>query len=190
MTATTASSDCSPTCSPMPRRRASPTGLVPETLRAARRVRRWPRWLALIKEPPMRISSRVAVGSPTVRLAYVAILTLLLTLAGHRARGRGAPACCRARPPSSSPRMARALHDHHRSRRDGPGRRHGPGQAGDLPREHRHHRGHHAPRGRPTRQHHHRGASLWSPSTQSRWMDFRRTRTRSSWRVPMQCCRA
>ena len=57
-----------------------PDRLVPETLRAARRVRRWPRWLALIKEPPMRLSSRVAVGSPTIRLAYLLIVTLTLAL--------------------------------------------------------------------------------------------------------------
>jgi parallel beta-helix repeat protein len=54
-----------------------PDRLVPEILRAARRERRRPRWLALIKEPPMRIHSRVAVGSPTARLAYLLILVLL-----------------------------------------------------------------------------------------------------------------
>ena len=58
-----------------------PDRLVPEILRAARRERRWPRWLALIKEPPMRISSRVAVGSPTLRLALVMALTMALILA-------------------------------------------------------------------------------------------------------------
>jgi Tol biopolymer transport system component len=58
-----------------------PDRLVPETLRAARRVRRWPRWLALIKEPPMRISSRVAVGSPTFRLVSIMAMTLALLLA-------------------------------------------------------------------------------------------------------------
>jgi hypothetical protein len=58
-----------------------PDRLVPEILRAARRVHRWPRWLALIKEPPMRFSSRVAVGSPTLRLASIMALTLALVLA-------------------------------------------------------------------------------------------------------------
>ena len=58
----------------------APDRLAPETLRAARRVRRWPRWLALVKEPPMRISSRVAVGSPVVRIAYAAVLLLLLAV--------------------------------------------------------------------------------------------------------------
>ena len=44
------------------------------------RIRQRRRWLALIKEPPMRLSSRVAVGSPTARLAYLMILTLLVAL--------------------------------------------------------------------------------------------------------------
>jgi len=58
-----------------------PDRLVPEILRAARRVHRWPRWLALIKEPPMRVSSRVGVGSPTFRLVSVMAITLALLLA-------------------------------------------------------------------------------------------------------------
>jgi dipeptidyl aminopeptidase/acylaminoacyl peptidase len=62
-----------------------PDRLIPEILRAARRERRWPRWLALIKEPPMRISSRVAVGSPTLRLASVMALTMALVLAAAAA---------------------------------------------------------------------------------------------------------
>lgn len=50
----------------------------------ASHVRQRPRWLALIKEPPMRISSHVAVGSPMVRVAAIMVATLLLalTLAG------------------------------------------------------------------------------------------------------------
>ena len=58
-----------------------PDRLVPEYLRAARREHRWPRWLALIKEPPMRFSSRVAVGSPTFRLASIMALTMALVVA-------------------------------------------------------------------------------------------------------------
>jgi parallel beta-helix repeat protein len=57
-----------------------PDRLVPEILRAARGEPRRPRWLALIKEPPMRLSSRVVVGSPVARVAYVAILTLVLVV--------------------------------------------------------------------------------------------------------------
>src|SRR6188472_3960043 len=58
-----------------------PDRLVPEIIRAARRVRRWPRWLALIKESPMRISSQVAVGSPTFRLASFMAITVALLIA-------------------------------------------------------------------------------------------------------------
>jgi hypothetical protein len=36
------------------------------------------RWLALIKEPPMRTNSRLAVGSPTARVAAIVVATLLL----------------------------------------------------------------------------------------------------------------
>lgn len=55
-----------------------PDRLVPEILRAARRARRRPRWLALIKEPPMRLSSAVAVGSPMARLVYLVVITTLV----------------------------------------------------------------------------------------------------------------
>ena len=40
-----------------------------------------PRWLALMKEPPMRTNSRLAVGSPAVRVAAIIVATLLLTAA-------------------------------------------------------------------------------------------------------------
>ena len=43
-------------------------------------VRPRPRWLALIKEPPMRTNSRLAVGSPTWRVAVVMAATLLAAL--------------------------------------------------------------------------------------------------------------
>jgi len=36
------------------------------------------RWFALIKEPPMRTNSRLAVGSPTARVAAIVVATLLL----------------------------------------------------------------------------------------------------------------
>lgn len=57
-----------------------PDRLQPETLRALRHVRRWPRWLALVKEPPMRTSSSLAVGSPMARIAAIIVATLLLAL--------------------------------------------------------------------------------------------------------------
>jgi len=46
----------------------------------ARDTRQRPRWLALIKEPPMRISSSLAVGSPMARVVAIMIATLLLAL--------------------------------------------------------------------------------------------------------------
>jgi dipeptidyl aminopeptidase/acylaminoacyl peptidase len=58
-----------------------PADSVDDILVQARRMRPLPRWLATIKEPPMRISSRVAVGSPTFRLVTLATLTLALVLA-------------------------------------------------------------------------------------------------------------
>lgn len=51
---------------------------VEDILTEARRVRPLPRWLATIKEPPMRISSRVAVGSPVARVTVLLLLLMLL----------------------------------------------------------------------------------------------------------------
>ena len=42
--------------------------------------RQLPRWLALIKESPMRTNSHLAVGSPTVRVMVVMAMTMLLAL--------------------------------------------------------------------------------------------------------------
>jgi parallel beta-helix repeat protein len=42
------------------------------------RTRPRPRWLAVLKEPPMRISSTLAVGSPTARVAAIVAATLLI----------------------------------------------------------------------------------------------------------------
>ena len=67
-----------------------PDGLLDSALSTVGRTRTRPRWLALIKEPPMRIHSRVAVGSPTVRLAYLFMLTLLLTIVATGAVVAGA----------------------------------------------------------------------------------------------------
>ena len=44
------------------------------------RVRPRPRWLALIKESPMRSNSRLAVGSPTMRVAAIMVATLLAAI--------------------------------------------------------------------------------------------------------------
>lgn len=46
----------------------------------ARRTRRRPRWLAHSKEPPMYYDSRLAVGSPQVRMVSIMAATLMLLL--------------------------------------------------------------------------------------------------------------
>jgi Tol biopolymer transport system component len=58
----------------------APDRLVPDILTAASRTRRRPRWLALAIERPMRRRAEVLVGSPTLRLAYVLVLALLVAL--------------------------------------------------------------------------------------------------------------
>src|SRR5262245_59153656 len=67
----------------------APARLRSDIRKATRPARQLPRWFALIKEPPMRISSRVAVGSPTLRLASIMAATaaLLLVAAGAVALG-------------------------------------------------------------------------------------------------------
>lgn len=57
-----------------------PADLVPHAERAVDDARRWPRWLASIKEPPMRHSSTLAVGSPMVRMAAILGATMLIAL--------------------------------------------------------------------------------------------------------------
>jgi nitrous oxidase accessory protein NosD len=60
---------------------APPSHLLHRFEDSARRARRLPRWLALSKEPTMRIESQLAVGSPTARGVAVLTATLLLALA-------------------------------------------------------------------------------------------------------------
>jgi parallel beta-helix repeat protein len=67
-----------------------PARLLDDVLLTTRRARQRPRWLALIKEPPMRISSRVAVGSPAARLASILLATLLLAVLATGAALAGA----------------------------------------------------------------------------------------------------
>jgi Tol biopolymer transport system component len=67
-----------------------PEHLLANVHTAARQRGRHPRWLALVKEPPMRISSRVAVGSPTVRVAALLAATLLIAILGIGAVVAGA----------------------------------------------------------------------------------------------------
>jgi hypothetical protein len=54
------------------------------------RTRPRPRWLALLKEPPMRTTSGVAVGSPTLRLASIMAATIALLLAAAAVTAGGA----------------------------------------------------------------------------------------------------
>ena len=51
-----------------------------QLLSRAGHTRQRPLWLALIKEPPMRISSSLAVGSPRARVVAIMVATLLLVL--------------------------------------------------------------------------------------------------------------
>jgi hypothetical protein len=78
----------------------APDRVLNQILTTTSRVRPQPRWLALIKEPPMRLSSRVAVGSPTFRLASIAALTMALILALGAAVAVGASLL-----PSPAPRL-------------------------------------------------------------------------------------
>ena len=66
-----------------------PESAITETIARARGTRRLPGWLALIKEPPMRTNSHLAVGSPTVRIMAIMAVTMLLALA-LAAAGAGA----------------------------------------------------------------------------------------------------
>jgi nitrous oxidase accessory protein NosD len=52
-----------------------------ELITRARRSGQRPEWLALIKESPMRSNSRLAVGSPLLRVAAIMAATLLLAVA-------------------------------------------------------------------------------------------------------------
>jgi outer membrane protein assembly factor BamB len=63
---------------------SSPNEVRSNVATSTGRMRPRPRWLAFIKEPSMRIHARVAVGSPTVRVAAfaAATMTLLLVVAG------------------------------------------------------------------------------------------------------------
>ena len=63
------------------RGRPVPDVIHDELLTYAGRTRQRPSWLASIKEPPMRHSDTLAVGSPTVRIAATMAATLLLILA-------------------------------------------------------------------------------------------------------------
>lgn len=54
---------------------------VDQILDITARQRPWPRWLAVLREPPMSAQSRVVVGSPTQRLMILGALVLLAATA-------------------------------------------------------------------------------------------------------------
>jgi hypothetical protein len=58
----------------------APDQLRQEIEHALSHERPRPRWLATLKEPPMRHASRVVVGSPTARVVALAAATLLMAL--------------------------------------------------------------------------------------------------------------
>ena len=64
-----------------PRTDQFPDAFYDDLQREARATRQRPRWLAFLKEPPMRHSSSLAVGSPTARVAAILAATLLLLVA-------------------------------------------------------------------------------------------------------------
>ena len=68
----------------------APERLFDQTLAITSRTRPRPRWLARVKEPPMRFHSIVGVGSPTLRLASVLTLTAVLAVAAAAASLAGA----------------------------------------------------------------------------------------------------
>ena len=68
----------------------APAGLLADTLASVSRKRQRARWLAYLKEPPMRTPNGVAVGSPTFRLVSIALITLALILGLTAAVATGA----------------------------------------------------------------------------------------------------
>jgi hypothetical protein len=77
-------------------------GAADRIITQARRSRPSPRWLAILKEPPMRHASRVVVGSPTARVAAFAAVTLLLATLGAGALVAGAQSPSPAPPEDAS----------------------------------------------------------------------------------------
>ena len=60
--------------------RHEPDHLLDSVLFITSRKRPRPRWLALIKEPPMRLHSSIAFGSPPARFAATMLVILMLTV--------------------------------------------------------------------------------------------------------------
>jgi hypothetical protein len=60
----------------------APDELISDVLAATRRTRRWPAWLARIRERPLRVNERVVVGSPALRAGYAAGVAVLAVVVG------------------------------------------------------------------------------------------------------------
>jgi hypothetical protein len=86
----------------------APDRLRPEIERTLSLLRPRPRWLAILKERPMRYRSHVAVGSPTARAAAVAAATMLVAILGAGALVIGAQPSPSPAPPELPPEMAPA----------------------------------------------------------------------------------
>jgi Tol biopolymer transport system component len=76
----------------------APEAALDAALSRTSRMRPLPRWLALIKEPPMRIGTRVAVGSTTMRSVAILALTIALIVATVAAIGVAATLLQRSTP--------------------------------------------------------------------------------------------
>ncbi len=123
-----------------------PDGLLDSVLSTVGRTRARPRWLALIKEPPM--------ASPCAGRGRFAGGATRLPRDTHpvddhprHGRGRGGSLAAADAGHRGRPGWFGYVPDDHRSGCRGAGRRHRAGETGDLPRERRHHRGHHPPGG-------------------------------------------
>ena len=61
---------------------AAPEELITAVLAATHDARRWPAWLARVRERPLRVNDRVVVGSPTLRAAYAASVAAIALVIG------------------------------------------------------------------------------------------------------------
>jgi len=81
----------------------APHGLLDPIVTSVGRTRQHPRWLANLKEPPMRHASRVVVGSPTARVAAIGAATLFMAVLATGAIVAGAQSPAPAPPEEAAP---------------------------------------------------------------------------------------
>jgi hypothetical protein len=85
-----------------------PDRVLEDVFATTRGSRPLPRWLALLKEPPMRYPARVAVGSPTLRLVAISMLLIMLLAVAGAAVGGAASLLPGPSPtPAPSPSLLR-----------------------------------------------------------------------------------